>query len=193
MLGIWYKIFYHSNWWFAGCLNPSTVGSMWKCVGKCCRCIYLNGRILFIFRCIPTNMVAGWYGALACTTFLFFVILSSGTWNALFVVLLKSPDVDAHEFRVAGPWLQEEIWCFAIAKRWFQNWNCKKKNIRFCVFQTDHPDSSLMMMWIFFVNEMEHAICYLYSPYKKWIWGTPPSFHIVWICSSMDIGRFLVI
>ena len=74
------------------------------------------------------NKVAGWYGALACTTFLFFVILSSGTWNVLFVVLLKSPDVDAHEFRVAGPWLQEEIWCFATAKRWFQNWNCKKKH-----------------------------------------------------------------
>ena len=108
------------------------------------------------------------------------------------MVLLKSPDVDAHEFRVAGPWLQEEIWCFAIAKRWFQNWNCKKKTLDFVFFKADHPDSSLMIMWIFFVNEMEHAICYLYSPYKKWTWGTPPSFHIVWICSSMDIGRFLV-
>ena len=61
------------------------------------------------------------------------------------MVLLKSPDVDAHEFRVAGPWLQEEIWCFAIAKRWFQNWNCKKKTLDFVFFKADHPDSSLMI------------------------------------------------
>ena len=75
-----------------------------------------------------TNKVAGWYGAVACTTFLFFVILSSGTWNVVFVVLLKSPDVDAHVFRVAGPWLQEENWRFAIGKRWFHNWKSSKKH-----------------------------------------------------------------
>ena len=126
--------------------------------------LLLRKKILEIYT--PTwpagkNKVAGWYGALACTTFLFFVILSSGTWNALFVVLLKSPDVNAHEFRVAGPWLQEEIWCFALAKRWFQKWNCKKKTLDFVFFKADHPKSSLMIMWIFFVNEMEHAICYL--------------------------------
>ena len=84
------------------------------------------------------NKVAGWYGALACTTFLFFVSLSSGTWNLVFVVLLKSPDVDAHVFRVAGPWLQEENWRFAIEKRWFHNWSLKK-NIRFFVFQSRTP------------------------------------------------------
>ena len=74
------------------------------------------------------NKVAGWYGALACTTFLFFVILSSGTWNVVFVVLLKSPDVDAHVFRVAGPWLQKENWRFAIGKQRFHNWKFKKKH-----------------------------------------------------------------
>ena len=91
------------------------------------------------------NMVAGWYGALACTTVLFFVILSSGTWNVVFVVLLKSPDVDAHVFRVAGPWLQEENWRFAMGKRWFHNWKSKKKTLDFLFFKAEHPDSSLMI------------------------------------------------
>ena len=40
-----------------------------------------------------------------------------------------------------------------------------KKTLDFVFFKADHPDSSLMIMWIFFVNEMEHAISYLYSPY----------------------------
>ena len=75
----------------------------------------------------------------------FFVILSSGTWNVVFVVLLKSPDVDAHVFRVAGPWLQGENWRFAIGKRWFHNWKSIKKTLDFLFFKAEHPDSSLMI------------------------------------------------
>ncbi len=58
---------------------------------------------------LQKNKVAGWYGALARTTMFFFVILSLGSWNVIFVGLLKNHDFSAHQFYVPGPWLQDQI------------------------------------------------------------------------------------